>query len=143
MPRTPSINPLAQALDKRIRAIVDETLEETVRNAIREIVQEELANALATGAAAPAAIGTRRRAAASARRAQATRRGRTARAAVSGKTCDVAGCGKPYRSQGYCAAHYQAARKYNWPMPAPQNFTPPPRPARGRPPREASADENE
>ena len=64
---------------------------------------------------------------------------RAPRAAESDKKCEVVGCKRPYRSQGYCAAHYQAARKYEWPMPAPRGFSPPPRPARGRPPKEAVA----
>lgn len=45
---------------------------------------------------------------------------------TSGRICEVAGCKRPHRSQGYCAPHYQAARKKNWPMPAPHNFRPPP-----------------
>ena len=40
--------------------------------------------------------------------------------------CSVAGCGRDYRSKGYCSAHYQAARKNGWPVPAPSsNWTPP------------------
>lgn len=49
--------------------------------------------------------------------------------------CFVKYCPNPYRSQGYCAAHYQAARKYEWPMPCPPDWNAPPRPARGRPPK--------
>lgn len=141
-----STNPLSDALDKRIRAVVDETLEDVVREAVRTMVREELSQALGAVAtqAAPAAA-----AAPSARRVGRPR-GRPAAAAISatsrgpraepGKLCAVVGCKRPYRSQGYCAAHYQAARKYDWPMPAPASFQPPPRPARGRPPKEASAD---
>jgi hypothetical protein len=49
------------------------------------------------------------------------------------EACNVAGCVRPMRSKGYCAAHYQSARKYGWPMPAPKNFAAPVR-RRGRPP---------
>ncbi|WP_373048912.1 hypothetical protein [Vulgatibacter sp.] len=139
MPRISSSNPLAQALDKRIRAAIDETMEEALRGSIRRIIQEELAAALGT-AAAPPAIGTRRAGRPPGRRVQAGRKARGGAAAAEGsKVCEVAGCKRPYRSQGYCAAHYQAARKYDWPLPAPKGFTPPPRPARGRPPKEAAA----
>lgn len=143
MPRIAASNPLAQALDKRIRAVIDESMENALRTSIRRIVQEELSQLLGN-AAAPAAIGTRRVGRPPGRRVQATRAPRaTATAAAAGtdadKKCEVAGCKRPYRSQGYCAAHYQAARKYEWPMPAPRNFSPPARPSRGRPPKEAAA----
>jgi len=136
MPRIAASNPLAQALDTRIRAVIDESMNDAMRTSIRRIIQEELAQILG-GAAAPAAIGTRRAGRPPGRRVQATRAPRAA-AQDADKKCEVAGCKRPYRSQGYCAAHYQAARKYEWPMPAPKNFSPPPRPARGRPPREAA-----
>jgi hypothetical protein len=45
----------------------------------------------------------------------------------TGPTCNVAGCSLPHRSKGYCSAHYQAARRYGWPQPAPAGFTPPKR----------------
>lgn len=32
--------------------------------------------------------------------------------------CSVKGCGRDYRSKGYCSAHYQYARAHGWPMPA-------------------------
>lgn len=41
------------------------------------------------------------------------------------RTCNVSGCNNPYRSMGYCAKHYQAARNHGWPFPAPENYTPP------------------
>ena len=143
MPRIAASNPLAQALDKRIRAIIDQSMEDALRTSIRRIVQEELSQALGGIAApAPAAIGTRRVGRPPGRRVQAARATRgSAPATDADKKCEVAGCKRAYRSQGYCAAHYQAARKYEWPMPAPKNFSPPPRPARGRPPKEASARE--
>lgn len=63
---------------------------------------------------------------------------KTATAAAAGEeACNVAGCVRPMRSKGYCAAHYQAARKYGWPMPAPVGFNAPVR-RRGRPPRSGS-----
>ena len=69
---------------------------------------------------------------------QAARRGRRAAGATAAKSgnqaCNVAGCVRPVRSKGYCAAHYQAARKYGWPMPAPKGFKAPVR-RRGRPPK--------
>lgn len=140
-----SSNPLSDALDKRIRAVVDETLEDLVRDAVRTIVREELSQALGAVATQAAPSGGE---APSARRVGRPRSGRVAAAtgttraprAEAGKLCAVVGCKRPYRSQGYCAAHYQAARKYDWPMPAPASFQPPPRPARGRPPKESSAD---
>jgi hypothetical protein len=49
------------------------------------------------------------------------------------EACNVAGCVRPMRSKGYCATHYQSARKYGWPMPAPKNFAAPVS-RRGRPP---------
>jgi hypothetical protein len=48
------------------------------------------------------------------------------------KGCNVKGCVRPHRSQGYCGAHYQSARKYGWPTPAPAGFVPAPL-KRGRP----------
>jgi len=137
MARHSSSNPLAQALDKRVRAVVDEALDEALRGSIRRLIQQELAAALGS-AAPPAAIGARRAGRPPGRRVQARGRQRVEEGA---KTCEVAGCNRPYRSQGYCAAHYQAARKYGWPMPAPEGFTPPPRPARGRPPKDSAAAE--
>lgn len=141
MARIPTSNPLTQALDKRIRAVVEETLDDAVRVAIRNIVREELSQALGGVVAAPAAIGARRVGRPPGRRIAAGRkaRGAAATAEEGAKNCEVVGCKRPYRSQGYCAAHYQAARKYEWPMPAPKNFSPPARPARGRPPKETAA----
>jgi hypothetical protein len=69
-------------------------------------------------------------------------RGRPARRAAraGGAGCGVVGCGRPVRSMGWCASHYQAARKYGWPMPAagPGTFAPEPR-RLGRPPRSAGS----
>ncbi|AKU89771.1 hypothetical protein [Vulgatibacter incomptus] len=134
-----SNNPFANALDQRIRKIVEETVEAAVRTNLREIFAEELAQALGTGApqvAAPAAKRPGRKPGpkAAAKTAKAAAPGRK----PAGKKCEVVGCNRPYRSQGYCAAHYQAARKYDWPLPAPENFKAPPRPSRGRPPKDAS-----
>lgn len=154
MARSTSSNPLSDALDKRIQAVVDQTLEDAVREAVRTMVREELSQALgavatqAAPAAAPVAPSGRRgrppgraatagvgRTAAAGRAARG--RGATATAA-GGKLCAVVGCNRPFRSQGYCAAHYQAARKYDWPMPAPATFEAPERPSRGRPRKEES-----
>ena len=141
--------PLAQVLDQRIRAIVDEAIEDALRSNLRTIFQEELANALGTRAVAatPAPAGRRRgrpagRKAAAGRPAKGAKR---AAAATSGKHCEVVGCKRPHRSMGYCAAHYQSARKHGWPMPAPKGFVAPPSAPRGRPPKKggksaASAD---
>lgn len=56
----------------------------------------------------------------------ASNRGRARKAPSSSKTCLVIGCNRPYRSMGYCATHYQIARKNkDWPMPATEPVTPP------------------
>lgn len=142
-------NPLATALDKRIRAMVDETVATAVREEVRQALREELAGLFGemAGTAAPAApraaAREKVRAAPAKKAAAVAKKGpgrpgrpKTSDVASSPETkCGVADCKRAYRSRGYCAAHYQAARKYGWPMPAPSNFVPPPRPARGRPPR--------
>src|SRR5690606_20729935 len=49
-------NPLAAALDKRIRAMVEETVEKAVREEVRTALREELSSLLGTiSTAAPAA----------------------------------------------------------------------------------------
>jgi hypothetical protein len=128
-------HPLAAALDRRIRDLVEETVRNTVRDEIRKTLGEELSGLLGggagAGAAAPAVAGPRRG------RPPGRRPGRPAKVgrppATGERRCEVVGCKRPYRSQGYCAAHYQAARKHGWPMPAPKNFQPPATPPRGRP----------
>lgn len=142
-------NPLAEALDKRIRAMVEEALQTVVRDEVRSALREELASivgSISGGMPAPAAPkrrGAGRPAKATATRttkaAKPSRAARSREAAAGEEKCGVAGCNRPYRSRGYCAAHYQAARKYGWPMPAPKDFVPPPRPSRGRPPKAATA----
>jgi hypothetical protein len=122
MARSPGTNPLTQALDARIRTVVEEVVSRSFEKTVRDVVREELARSLATG-------GRGRPGRPAAKAAAPTRRN-------DDKRCNVAGCPNDYRSQGYCAAHYQAARKYGWPMPAPKNYNPPPRPARGRPPKD-------
>lgn len=69
--------------------------------------------------------------------------------AAPGEACGVLGCERPRRSMGYCGAHYQSARKYDWPRPCPEGFDPPVR-KRGRPSKaevaaaaEAEAEERE
>jgi hypothetical protein len=102
---------LASVLDQRIRAVVEEMLRGTFANELRNVVRGELVEALGGKVAivrAPAAKPTGRRG---------------GRPAAGG--CNVAGCKSPHRSRGYCSAHYQAARKYGWPMPAPSGFSPP------------------
>lgn len=42
------------------------------------------------------------------------------------QACMVRGCTRPHRAMGYCAAHYQSARKHGWPLPATESFTPGP-----------------
>lgn len=136
-------NPLATALDKRIRAIVEEAVEEAVREEVKAALREELASILGSISGAEEAVSTRAaarttttKARATAKKATAARGRARASAASEGQTkCGVADCTRPYRSRGYCAAHYQAARKYGWPMPPPEGFVPPPRPSRGRPPK--------
>ena len=75
MARHSSSNPLAQALDKRVRAVVDEALDEALRGSIRRLIQQELAAALGS-ADAPAAIGARRAGRPPGRRVQARGRQR-------------------------------------------------------------------
>lgn len=142
-------NPLAEALDKRIRAMVEEALQTVVRDEVRTALREELASILGSiSGEMPAPAAAKRGAAGRPTKAAATRATKTkttrttkARGAAAGaeNKCGVAGCNRPYRSRGYCAAHYQAARKYGWPMPSPKDFVPPPRPSRGRPPKAATA----
>jgi hypothetical protein len=112
-------NPLAQALDRRIRAVVEPLLRDAVRR-----IQEEIATQLSGGTVAV-----------SRGRVGRPPKGKPGRkpSAGTGALCNVSGCPNPHRSRGYCAAHYQAARKYKWPMPAPKSFNPPARPPRGRP----------
>lgn len=140
--------PLAQVLDQRIRAIVDEALESALRENLRTIFQEELANALGSQAAAGAPSPTGRRrgrpagrkaAAPKGRPAKGAKRAARATGATSAKKCNVVGCKRPHRSMGYCAAHYQSARKHGWPMPAPEGFVAPPSAPRGRPPKKSRA----
>ena len=132
MARLPAKNPLTNALDQRIRSVVSETMGEAIRTSIRQIIQEELASALGSS---PTPV-----AAAPARTPKGARVGlqRAARKAAV-KLCNVAGCHRPHRSQGYCAAHYQSARKYGWPMPAPKGFKLPGTARRGRPTKAAAA----
>lgn len=103
---------LTKAFEQRVRQIVEPMLEDAVARVTRAL--------LGVGGAI-----------------QVARRGRRggASAAAAGKqACNVSGCSRPVRSKGYCAAHYQAARKYGWPMPAPRGFKAPVR-RRGRPPK--------
>jgi len=127
--------PLAQVLDQRIRAIVDEALESALRENLRTIFQEELANALGSQATAAAPAPTGRRRGRPAGRKAAAPKAKPAKGATSAKKCNVVGCKRPHRSMGYCAAHYQSARKHGWPMPAPEGFVAPPSAPRGRPPK--------
>lgn len=104
-------------------------LGEQFSNRVREIVQPLIDEAVER--ILSAALGTTA--------APAKRRGRppgsknTTARTNAGVACGVAGCPRPVRSKGYCAAHYQAARKYGYPIPGkPGNFAPEPR-KRGRP----------
>lgn len=69
------------------------------------------------GAQAPAGKAGRRgagrppmRAAVSAAAAGGKRRGRKPAGAEGARDCAIVGCGKPSRTKGYCAAHYQKLR---------------------------------
>jgi hypothetical protein len=44
----------------------------------------------------------------------------------------VKGSLEPVRAMGYSSAQYQLARRHNWPMPCPMDFEPPARGRRGR-----------
>lgn len=115
---------LASILDRRIRAVLEETLRSTFANELRNLVRAEMMGALGVDAPMNAVA---------APRAKPGRRPKTAMAmtmtatAGDSSTCHVAGCRSPHRSRGYCSAHYQAARKHGWPMPAPEHFEPPAR----------------
>ncbi len=109
----------------------------SIDQAIREVVAEEVARALAPfqgdlsalqrlAAALGAPVGAVKRGpgrprkdagvAAPLRRKPGPKPGskrggkRRGRVANSGRACAVIGCGKPARSKGYCAAHYQKYR---------------------------------
>jgi hypothetical protein len=109
---------LSKAFEQRVRAIVQPLLDDAVDRVTRALLG-------VSGGMMPAA-----------------RRGRPAGGSTGASTgtggskvaCNVAGCARPVRSKGYCAAHYQSARKYGWPMPAPKGFKAPVR-KRGRPPK--------
>lgn len=116
---------LVNALDTRIAAIVGPMIDRAMAE-----VSGSITAAIGGGPDAPAP----RRPAPPKPSAAPAAPGRKPRAG-GGEPCNVVGCGKPQRSKGYCAACYQAARKYEWPMPAPAKFVPPPRPPRGRPPK--------
>ncbi len=135
-------NPFAQALDQRIRSIVEETVEETVRNVIREELSQLLGSTSAAAPAPASAPATKRRGrppGKTATKAARSTKSKAAGTSAGARPCNVVGCKRPYRSQGYCAAHYQSARKHGWPMPAPDNFVAPPSAPRGRPPKKKSA----
>jgi hypothetical protein len=51
------------------------------------------------------------------------------------KISHIRGSLEPARAMGYSSSQYQLARRYNWPMPCPIDFEPPPRARRGRRPR--------
>lgn len=103
---------LASVLDQRIRAVLEEAFHGSFANELRNIVRAEMLGALGIAAVKNTVV----------RRGP---KGRRAAKAAEGHACNVAGCGNPHRSRGYCSAHYQAARKYGWPMPAPAGFEPP------------------
>lgn len=112
---------LASVLDQRIRTVLEETLRGSFAGELRELVRAEMLGALGVANAVRNTAVVR-----APRKAKGGRR-----AAAPGASCNVAGCTSPHRSRGYCSAHYQAARKHGWPMPAPEGFEPPAR-ERGR-----------
>lgn len=97
---------------------LDQQVTQHAIDTIKRVTREVSAQSADADAEAPAAPV----------KAPARRNAKSKRAA----NCAVKNCKRPYRSQGYCAAHYQAARKYDWPMPGKAGFSPPPR-KRGRP----------
>ena len=110
---------LASVLDQRIRAVLEETLRGPFANELRNLVRAEMMGAFGVAAPKNTVVLPPR-----------AKPGRKPKAAMpiakhDGATCNVVGCGNPHRSRGYCSAHYQAARKYSWPMPAPVSFEPP------------------
>lgn len=108
---------LTSALDRRIRAVLEETLRGRFAHELRNLVHAEMMGALGI-AGQRNTIG-----------APKARLGRPPKAMMmrdgGATSCNVFGCGGPLRSRGYCSAHYQAARRYSWPMPAPASFEPP------------------
>lgn len=110
---------LVNVLDQRIRAVLEETLRGSFAHELRNLVRTEMLGAFGVDAVKNTVV---RKAAKQGRRAAAP----AAKGAATA-TCNVAGCANPHRSRGYCSAHYQAARKYEWPMPAPAGFEPPDR----------------
>ena len=107
---------LASVLDNRIRTILEETLRGSFAGELRDLVRTEMLGALGINAVKNVAVVR------GPRKVRGTRR-----AVAAGATCHLAGCDSPHRSRGYCSAHYQAARKHGWPMPAPEGFEPPSR----------------
>lgn len=107
---------LAAVLDQRIRTVLEESLRGSFADELRRMVRAEMLGALGIDNAVKNVVAPKRK----------TKTVRKA-AAPSGSTCNVSGCDSPHRSRGYCSAHYQAARKHGWPMPAPERFEPPAR----------------
>jgi hypothetical protein len=107
---------LASVLDRRIRTVLEETLRGSFAKELRDLVRAEMMGAFGINTVKNTAVVR------TPRKAKAARR-----AAAVGATCNIAGCNSPHRSRGYCSAHYQAARKHGWPMPAPVGFEPPAR----------------
>ncbi len=142
-------NAFAEAIDRRIRAVLDASLGGELDRRIQAavlplleaatarieqnlaaglvgagLVQPRAAVAKVAYKAGPVAISAPRAAA----KPAAKKPGRPKQfvGADGAGGCFLAGCKRDYRSKGYCSAHYQAARKNGWPLPPPsQNWTPP------------------
>lgn len=88
-------------------------LRPTIRAAIERLVKEELQRALAATTTAITTVAAAEEPSAAVAPAKRGRKpGRKPGRPAKGTVCTTAGCNKPARSKGLCAAHYQAARRY-------------------------------
>jgi hypothetical protein len=136
----PAFADLSPILDGIIRAEIQKAIARS-SEAIAEQVREQIVAAL-TGAG-PSRKAVPAKSALAAKVAKPAKAGGAKGGAKRGRPadasgCNVKGCARPHRSKGYCAAHYQSARKYGWPMPCPVGFEAPVL-KRGRPARAAGA----
>lgn len=119
---------LLAGVDQKIREAFDDPqvqaqLEEKIQAEVRKAMGGE-ALTVAVLNAVRSAMGVDTRKVPTPENKPPVARGRPRRA--SGVRCAVVGCDRPHRSMGYCASHYQSARKHGWPMPATEPVTPGP-----------------
>jgi hypothetical protein len=80
-------------------------------NSIRELVAAEVARALAPLRAQLKALAAASTSAANKRGPGRPVKDIAGRTSNAGRKCALQGCGRPARSKGYCAAHYQKYRQ--------------------------------